>query len=263
MKILVVGGGGREHALLWSLARSPRAGGLYAAPGNGGTAGIATHVLVPLSDHAGLAALVEREGIDLTVIGPEAPLVAGLADSLRARSLPVFGPGAAGARIEGSKSWMKRFLERHGVPTAAFEVFDDPARARAALSRHPLPLVLKADGLAAGKGVMVCATREEVEQAFESLMVRRDFGDAGDVVVMEECLEGEELSVLVVTDGEEAVLLPAAQDHKRIGDGDRGPNTGGMGAYAPAPAATPERVELIGRAIVRPVLSGLRNEGIS
>jgi len=263
MKVLVVGSGGREHALAWKLAQSPEVTELFCAPGNAGIAEIARCVPLKAEDVEGLAAFVRQEAIDLTVVGPEAPLVAGLADALSAAGKAVFGPTRAAAAIEGSKVWAKRLMARHGLPTAPFEVFSDLAAARDYLSATSGPWVIKADGLAAGKGVVVAEERDEAERALVSLMSERVFGSAGERVVIEERLEGEEVSVLAVTDGRELLVLPSAQDHKRAFDGDAGPNTGGMGAYAPCPFLTPEAARQVEERILRPLLAGLEAEGIT
>ena len=230
MKILVIGGGGREHALVWKLARDTPDARLYCAPGNAGTAAIGINVPIGAEDVGGLFAWAQREKPDLTVVGPEAPLCAGLADRFRAVGLTVFGPSAAAAHIEGSKRFAKEVMRAAGVPTAAAEAFRDSASAIAHIRRRGAPLVVKADGLAAGKGVTVCATVDEAERAVVEALDRRAFGDAGREVLIEECLAGEEASILALVDGERVVPLASAQDHKRVDDGDRGPNTGGMGA---------------------------------
>lgn len=262
MNVLVVGNGGREHALSWKLREGGRVRALYVAPGNGGTAALAENVSIPADDIDGLVRFAAEKRIDLTVVGPEAPLVAGLADRMRAQGLAVFGPSGQGARLEGSKLFAKEFMERHGIPTASFLAFDDAKAAREEVARRPLPFVVKADGLAAGKGVRVVATREEAVQAVEDFMERGSAGQAGRRLIVEDALGGEEISLLVVTDGERSVTLPASQDHKRIGEGDTGPNTGGMGAYAPAPRFDEETARRVQREIVAPTLAGLRSEGI-
>jgi phosphoribosylamine--glycine ligase len=262
MKVLVIGSGAREHALLWKLSRSSLMGELYAAPGNGGTGSLARNVPIRAHDSEGLARFAEAERIDLTLVGPEAPLVAGLADLFLSRGLAVLGPTREGAELEGSKLRAKRFFQRHGIPTAPFRAFEGIEEARAWVRSRALPMVIKADGLAAGKGVVVAATREEAAEAVEAMLARREFGEAGARVVIEDCLAGEELSILALVDGERAVVLPAAQDHKRAGEGDRGPNTGGMGAYAPAPLATPALLETVRARIIEPTLRGLAAEGL-
>lgn len=258
-RVLVVGAGAREHALAAAIA--PKAEALFVAPGNAGTARVGRNADVRVDDVDGLVALAERERIDLVVVGPELPLTLGLVDALEARGIAAFGPTRAAARLEGSKVFMKRFLARHGIPTAAFEVFDDAGAARRYVREAARPLVVKADGLAAGKGVVVATSPDEALAAIDTIMQRRAFGAAGDAVVIEELLPGEEVSFHVVCDGERFVPLVAAQDHKRIGDGDTGPNTGGMGAYAPAPIVTPEVHERILRTIVEPTLAGMAKDG--
>jgi phosphoribosylamine--glycine ligase/phosphoribosylaminoimidazole synthetase len=234
MRVLVVGSGGREHALAWALRRSPQVGELFVAPGNGGTACIAMNVAIPAEDVRALADFAAAQRIDLTVVGPEVPLALGLSDALQKRGLRVFGPSAATARLESSKAFSKRFMAAHGIPTADFTVVDDYDAALRYLGAHPAPIVVKADGLAAGKGAIVCHTDAEARQALDLIMRQRAFGDAGNRVVIEECLHGQEVSVLAFSDGRTVRPMILAQDHKAIYDGDRGPNTGGMGCYAPA-----------------------------
>ncbi|MEM6328321.1 MAG: phosphoribosylamine--glycine ligase [Bacteroidota bacterium] len=262
MTVLVVGGGGREHALLRALARSPQSPTLLCAPGNAGTAALAENVPIVPDDLDRLGALVDERAVDLVVVGPEVPLAMGLADRLRAAGVAVFGPDAAGARIEGSKAYANALMDRIGVPTAASRAFTDTEadEARAYLEAHALPVVLKADGLAAGKGVVIAQTRTEAVSAMDEMLAGA-FGEASATVVIEEHMEGEEASVFAVTDGEAFVLLPPAQDHKRIGEGDTGPNTGGMGAYAPAPAVTEALLGRVAREIVEPTLAALSDEG--
>jgi phosphoribosylamine---glycine ligase len=257
--ILIVGSGAREHALGAALV----AGGhtVVTAPGNAGTEALGRNASIPVDDVERLADLAARERADLVVVGPELPLVLGLVDLLEARGIRAFGPSRAAARLEGSKAFMKRFCLRHGVPTAPFAVFDDAARAERHAEDAVRPPVVKADGLAGGKGVVVPDSTEEARAAIDRIMRRRDFGDAGDVVVLEERLEGEEASFHAVCDGARALPLVAAQDHKRVGDGDRGPNTGGMGAYAPAPIVTPDVEARVLREIVAPTLAGMAAEG--
>jgi phosphoribosylamine--glycine ligase len=258
-RVLVVGSGAREHALADVLASRGHA--VWTAPGNVGTERVGRNAAVAADDVSGLVGLASREGVDLVVVGPERPLVLGLVDALRERGIRAFGPSRAAAQLEGSKSFMKRFCARHGIPTAPFAVFDDPAEAERHARAAPRPPVVKADGLAAGKGVIVPESADEACAAIDRHMRRREFGDAGAVVVLEDRLEGEEASFHAVCDGRRAVALVAAQDHKRVGDGDRGPNTGGMGAYAPAPVVTPEIEARVMREIVDPVLAGMAKEG--
>ena len=264
MRVLVVGGGGREHALCHALARSPRLTELLCAPGNAGTAGLAENVPVAATDRRGLIQLCAERGVDLVVVGPEAPLVEGLADELRAEGVATVGPSAAAARLEGSKAFANAFMARHGVPTAASRTFAaaDFDAAEAHVAAGPFPLVLKADGLAAGKGVVIAETPAEARAALHEMMQEGAFGKAGRTVVVEEFVEGEEASVFALSDGRDFVLLPPAQDHKRLGEGDVGPNTGGMGAYAPAPAVTPGVLREVEEAVVRPTLRGMAAEGM-
>jgi phosphoribosylamine--glycine ligase len=262
-RILVVGPGGRENALAWALARCPGVERVWVAPGNAGTE---RHpgcraVDAAADDAAGLCRLAHQEGIELVVIGPEAPLAAGLADQLRAAGLAVFGPGAAAARLEASKQWAKELMRAAGVPTARAWPVHDLEQGLALLAELPVPPVVKADGLAAGKGVTVAASRQEAEAAVRQALAGR-FGAAGNRLLLEERLEGPEVSVLALTDGRELVVLPPAQDHKRIGENDTGPNTGGMGAYAPAPLLDAEALEAVRRRILLPTLAALRERGL-
>ena len=257
MNVLVVGGGGREHALCWVLAHDAA---VFCAPGNPGTGEVGTNLPVPASNTAGLLAAIREHRIDLVVIGPEAPLADGLADRLRAAGCHVFGPSAAAARIEASKAFAKDLMHRAGVPTAASRTFTAERDVLSYVDAHAEPLVVKASGLAAGKGAVVCATRREAADAARAMLGGR-FGAAGREVVVESFLEGEELSVFALTDGERLTLLPSAQDHKRLGDGDTGPNTGGMGAYTPVTIATPELLDRIEREVLRPTLAALANAG--
>ena len=262
MKILVVGSGGREHAISWRLAQDPEGHSLFCAPGNAGTAAVATNLPLKADDTAGIVAWAKAERPDLVVVGPEAPLVAGLVDALSAAGIAAFGPVAAGARIEGSKRFAKEVMDAAGVPTGKAETFTDAAKAKAALPSFGLPVVIKADGLAAGKGVVVAETLAQAEQAIDDMLVGNRFGAAGSEVLVEEFLHGEECSILAVVDGERAVLLPSSQDHKRVFDGDKGPNTGGMGAYSPAPVVTDAMLPEIRDRIILPVLRELKRRGI-
>ena len=262
MKILVVGSGGREHAIAWRLAQDPEGHSLFCAPGNAGTAAVATNLPLKADDTAGIVAWAKAERPDLVVVGPEAPLVAGLVDALSAAGIAAFGPVAAGARIEGSKRFAKEVMDAAGVPTGKAETFTDAAKAKAALPSFGLPVVIKADGLAAGKGVVVAETLAQAEQAIDDMLVGNRFGAAGAEVLVEEFLHGEECSILAVVDGERAVLLPSSQDHKRVFDGDKGPNTGGMGAYSPAPVVTDAMLPEIRDRIILPVLRELKRRGI-
>ncbi|MDY6825755.1 MAG: phosphoribosylamine--glycine ligase [Bacillota bacterium] len=263
MRVLIVGSGGREHALAWKLAQSPLLEKLYCLPGNPGIANHAECLDFKNDDWEVLKEWALDHKIDLTVVGPEAPLVDGLADLFRSAGLKVFGPGCSGAKLEGSKVWAKRKMKQWGIPTADFAVFDDFDEARYHLSRfYGGPVVIKADGLAAGKGVTVAAGPAEAEQALYDIMVEKAFGEAGSRVVIEQCLSGEEVSVLAITDGKKYILLPSAQDHKAVGEGDRGPNTGGMGAYSPAPVYTDDVKARIEAEVFRPLLKGLAEEKI-
>ena len=261
MRVLVVGGGAREHAILWKLAQSARRPQLFAAPGNAGTSALAESLPVAADDVDGLAAAARSRAIDLTIVGPETPLVLGVADRFHADGLRIFGPSAAAARIEGSKAFAKRLMRDAGVPTAPFAVFDDPADARAYVQSHGAPIVVKADGLAAGKGVVVAQTAEDAIAAVDDAMTGGAFGAAGERVVIEERLSGREVSVFCFTDGEHATPLVAACDYKRVFDGDRGPNTGGMGGYSPPPwwdAALERRAR---ETCVEPVIRELARRG--
>ncbi|MGB9826495.1 MAG: phosphoribosylamine--glycine ligase, partial [Desulfofundulus sp.] len=235
MKVLVVGGGGREHALVWKLKQSPRVKEIFCAPGNAGIASHARCIPIGAEDISGLLAFARREKIDLTVVGPEGPLTMGIVDSFNEAGLAIFGPTARAAAIEGSKVLAKEIMARYGIPTARFAAFSDAGEASAYIRKLNAPCVVKADGLAAGKGVIVCRTVEEALKAVEEIMVKGVFGAAGSRVVVEEYLTGQEVSILAFTDGETVMPMLPAQDHKQVYDGDRGPNTGGMGAYAPAP----------------------------
>ena len=262
-RILVVGNGGRENALAWAMARSPQQPQVWISPGNGASAAIpgCTVLNHAASDAAALASCCQTLGIDLAVIGPEAPLAAGLADQLRSAGIAVFGPGADGAQLEASKEWAKTLMQQAGVPTAGFWVATSAEQGQAIAQEQGKALVVKADGLAAGKGVTVASSLEETLAAIEECFSGR-FGDAGQRVVLEECLQGPEVSVFALCDGERLVLLPPAQDHKRIGEGDTGPNTGGMGAYAPAPLLDEAGLQQVQTSILEPVVQALRQRGI-
>ena len=263
MNVLIVGGGGREHALAWKIRQSPLVEKLWCAPGNAGTARIAQTASARADDNGALLEFAESEEIALTVVGPELPLTEGIVDLFRAAGRPIFGPTKDAARLEGSKVYAKAFMRKYGIPTAEFRTFTAAERydAERFINELPAPLVVKADGLAAGKGVTVCESKEEALAALSALMDERRLGPAGASVVIEEFLSGEEASIFAVTDGREYVLLPPAQDHKRILDDDLGKNTGGMGAYAPAPAVTPEVLAEVRRAIIEPTLDGMAREG--
>lgn len=262
MRVLVVGSGGREHALTWKIAKSPEVGAVLAAPGSDAIAGSATcFPQVGVTDSAGLIELSRAEKVGLVVIGPEQPLAAGVADRLREAGVDVFGPSAAAARLESSKSFAKHFMARHGIPTAGFREFSELEAARSYVRELDRPCVVKADGLAAGKGVSVCDTPVQAERALDEIMGRRRFGDAGATVVVEERLEGQELSYYAITDGERIATLAPAQDHKRALDGDRGENTGGMGAYSPVPLVTEAIERQIRADIVEPTIEGMAADG--
>jgi phosphoribosylamine--glycine ligase len=262
VRILVVGSGGREHALLWKLGQSARKPTLLCAPGNAGTAELAENCAVAADDVPALLALAEARDVDLTIVGPEVPLTAGIVDAFEAKGRRIFGPNRRAAELEGSKAFMKALLARLGIPTAAHRTFADHAAALAYLETVGTPVVLKADGLAAGKGVLVCEDLATARAGLEEIMVRRAFGAAGDHVVIEEFLPGEELSFMALTDGRTVVPLASSQDHKRVGDGDTGPNTGGMGAYSPAPVLTPALEAEVMKTVMHPLVAGLAADGI-
>ncbi len=262
MKILVVGSGGREHALAWRLSHSERVQLVYVAPGNGGTAREHKLQNVPVTDLSALAAFAEREKVAFTVVGPEAPLAAGIVDLFRARGLRIFGPTQRAAQLESSKDFAKAFMQRHRIPTADYETFSDAAAAHAYVERRGAPIVVKADGLAAGKGVVVAATLDEAHAAIDAMLLDNRMGDAGARVVVEDFLEGEEASFIVMVDGQHVLPLATSQDHKRLRDGDQGPNTGGMGAYSPAPVVTPELHARVMREIIRPTVEGMAADGV-
>ena len=264
MKLLVIGSGGREHALAWKLAQSKRVSEVLVAPGNAGTATEAKcrNVDVKATDLDGLVALVRAEGVATTVVGPEAPLVAGVVDRFRAEGLRIFGPTAAAAQLEGSKAFAKDFLARHGIPTAYYAVHTEVDAALAYIRDKGAPIVVKADGLAAGKGVIVAMTLEEAENAVRDMLDGNAFGSAGSRVVIEEFLDGEEASFISMVDGVTALPMATSQDHKRVGDGDTGPNTGGMGAYSPAPVVTPEVHARVMREVVEPTVRGMAADGV-
>ncbi|WP_337617554.1 phosphoribosylamine--glycine ligase, partial [Acidaminococcus timonensis] len=261
MQVLVIGGGGREHTLVWKLAQSKKVTKLYAAPGNPGMKDLAECVDLDITDLNGLADWAEKHAIDLTVVGPEAPLVAGIVDVFKARGLTIFGPSAKAAEIEGSKIFSKELMQKYGVPTAFFKVCDNLADARAFVEEKGAPIVIKADGLAAGKGVVVAMTKDEALEALDEMMGDHKFGAAGNRVVIEEFMDGEEASLLAFTDGKTIVPMLAAQDHKRVDDGDQGPNTGGMGAYCPAPVMTDALKEKTVKTVLRPIVDALAKEG--
>ncbi|MCE1244138.1 phosphoribosylamine--glycine ligase [Oryzomicrobium sp.] len=262
MKVLVIGSGGREHALAWRLAQSPRVHKVYVAPGNAGTAREEALENLPITDLNALADFAEAEKIHMTVVGPEAPLAAGAVNIFRERGLRVFGPTKEAAQLESSKDFAKRFMARHNIPTAGFETFTDAAAAHAYVDRQGAPIVIKADGLAAGKGVVVAMDLAEAHAAIDDMLGGNKLGDAGARVVIEDFLDGEEASFIVMVDGKNVLALASSQDHKRIGDGDTGPNTGGMGAYSPAPVVTPQIHAKVMREIILPTVRGMEADGI-
>ena len=257
MKVLVIGGGGREHALAWKLAQGERVQTVYVAPGNGGTATQAGVKNVPLSDPQALADFAAAEKVALTVVGPEAPLAAGVVDLFRARGLSIFGPTQAAAQLESSKTFAKAFMQRHGIPTALYATFSEAAAAHQHVDKHGAPIVIKADGLAAGKGVVVAMTLAEAHAAIDHMLTQ-----AGERVVIEDFMAGEEASFIVLCDGRSVLTLATSQDHKRVGEGDTGPNTGGMGAYSPAPVVTPNVHAKVMQDIVLPTIAGMAKDGI-
>ncbi|MBR0198408.1 MAG: phosphoribosylamine--glycine ligase [Kiritimatiellae bacterium] len=262
MKILVVGSGGREHAIAWRLAQDDVRHDLYVAPGNAGTADIAQNIAINAEEIENIVMWAKENKPDMVVVGPEAPLVKGLVDKLEEAQIVAFGPCQAGARMEGSKRFAKEIMSAAGVPTGKAQVFTDASLAKAALKDYGLPVVIKADGLAAGKGVIVAETLAQAEEAIDDMLVANKFGSAGAQILIEEFLEGEECSILALVDGERAVLLPTSQDHKRVFDGDKGPNTGGMGAYSPAPVVTDDMLPFIKEKIILPVVNELKKRGI-
>jgi phosphoribosylamine--glycine ligase len=261
MKVLVVGAGGREHALVWKIAQSPRVTKIYCAPGNAGISEQATLVPIKASDLNGLLEFALKEEIDLTTVGPEEPLTKGIVDLFESKGLLIFGSTQRAAKIEGSKAFAKEMMKKYSIPTASYEIFDDHKEAMTYIRRHGTPIVVKADGLAAGKGVIVCKTVEEAIQSVERIMVDKIFGEAGNRVVVEECLVGEEASYIAFTDGKVILPMASSQDHKPIFDEDEGPNTGGMGAYSPAPVVTDQVHEKILERVLRPIIQGMGEEG--
>jgi phosphoribosylamine---glycine ligase len=261
MKLLVIGSGGREHAVAWKLAQSPRVQKVFVAPGNGGTATENGLENLPVSDFAQLISFCRKEQIHLTVVGPEVPLAAGIVDAFQEAGLKIFGPVKAAAQLEASKDFAKEFMVRHGLPTAKHATFSKAAEARAYVEKNGAPIVVKADGLAAGKGVVVAATVAEATAAIDAFLVQNKLGDAGARVVIEEFLDGEEASFIVMADGAHALPLATSQDHKRLKDGDQGPNTGGMGTYSPAPVVTPQLHARVMREIIQPAIAGMAKDG--
>ncbi|MGZ5105043.1 MAG: phosphoribosylamine--glycine ligase [Usitatibacter sp.] len=262
MKLLVIGSGGREHAIAWRLAQSPKVSRVYVAPGNAGTAHEDGLFNVDATAIPDLVAFAKREAIHATVVGPEGPLAAGVVDAFRVEGLRIFGPTQAAAQLESSKEFAKRFMKRHGIPTARYETFTDASAAHEYVDRHDAPIVVKADGLAAGKGVVVAADARQAHEAIDMMLAGNKLGDTGHRVVIEEFMAGEEASFIVMADGHHVLALPSSQDHKRVFDGDLGPNTGGMGAYSPAPVVTPEVHNRAMREIVLPTVKGMAADGI-
>jgi phosphoribosylamine--glycine ligase len=262
MKLLVIGSGGREHAIAWKLTQSPRVQKVYVAPGNGGTALEPGLENVAITEIPWLVEFARKEQIHLTVVGPEAPLAAGVVDAFREAGLKIFGPTRAAAQLESSKDFAKSFMVRHGIPTARHATFEDAAKAKAYIDAQGAPIVVKADGLAAGKGVVVASTREEAHAAVDAMLTGERLGAAGARVVIEECLQGEEASFIVMSDGVHVLPLATSQDHKRLRDGDQGPNTGGMGAYSPAPVVTPKIHSRVMREIILPAVQGMAKDGL-
>jgi len=262
VKVLVVGNGGREHAIAWKIKQSPLVSELFVAKGNAGIWEIAKKVDISPTDVKALADFAQKEGIDFTVVGPEAPLVEGIVDEFESRGLRIFGPNKKAAKLEGSKAFAKRFMEKYGIPTARYKTFTDFEEAKKYVEEIGAPIVVKADGLAAGKGAVVCQSVEEAISTLDKFMNKKLFGKASERVVIEEFLEGEEASYIVMINGDKYVPLPTSQDHKRLLDGDKGPNTGGMGAYSPTPVITPEVEQRIKKEIVERVIEGLKKEGI-
>ena len=263
MKLLVIGSGGREHALAWRLAQAPGLQKVFVAPGNAGTARERELENVPITGIGELVEFARREKVHFTLVGPEAPLAAGIVDAFRDAGLRIFGPTRAAAQLESSKDFAKRFMARHEIPTAAFETFSDPGKAHAYVEGQGTPIVIKADGLAAGKGVVVAMTPAEAHTAIDMMLVDNRMGDAGARVVIEEFLDGEEASFIVMADGHNALPLATSQDHKRLLDGDAGPNTGGMGAYSPAPVVTPDIHAQVMRKVIMPTIHGMARDGIT
>jgi phosphoribosylamine--glycine ligase len=261
MRVLVVGGGGREHALVWKIAQSPKVSKIYCAPGNAGISEQATIVPIKANDLTGLLEFASKERIDLTVVGPEEPLTKGIVDLFESKSLSIFGSSKRAAEIEGSKAFAKEMMKKYHIPTASYEIFENQREAVNYIHKQGAPIVVKADGLAAGKGVIICKTVEEAIQSVQQIMVEKIFGDAGNRVVIEECLTGEEASYIAFTDGKTILPMASSQDHKPVFDGDKGPNTGGMGAYSPAPVVTDQVHERIMEEILRPIIQGMAEEG--
>jgi len=261
MQVLVIGGGGREHALVWKIKQSPKVEKIFCAPGNAGTAELAENIPIAADDIKGLLKFALKKGIGLTVVGPEQPLVKGVVDKFEEKGLRIFGPNARAAELEGSKSFSKDIMKKYGLPTAEYKTFNSAASAAKYIENKNCPLVVKANGLAAGKGVLLCQTADEALAAVDSIMGKRLFGEAGDQIVVEEFLEGEEVSVLVFSDGQSVLFMDSAQDHKAAYDGDKGPNTGGMGAFSPAPIFTEKMRQKVRDKIMLPMIRAMQQEG--
>jgi len=261
MKVLIIGSGGREHCLSWKISQSSLVDKIYCAPGNGGTSLVAENVSILATDIAGLLEFAIEKKIDLTIVGPEDPLVGGIVDKFEAKGLKVFGPRKELALLEGSKVFAKEIMRKYNIPTADFKIFDDPSLAKEYLKQKGVPVVIKADGLAAGKGVVVATDINQGQEAIDMMMVEKKFGKAGEKIIIEDCLEGEEASVLIITDGDTVIPLVSSQDHKSVYDNDKGPNTGGMGAYAPAPVISEEILTQVKNQIALPLISGFKKEG--
>lgn len=261
MKILVIGSGGREHTLVWKIAQSPKVSEIFCAPGNAGTSQLATNINIASDDILGLRDFAIKNKIDLTVVGPEAPLVAGIVDDFNSHGLKIYGPSKEAALLEGSKVFSKNIMKKYNIPTAQFGAFTDESEAKKYLKTIKSPVVVKADGLAAGKGVIICKTEHDAEKAIELILREKEFGDAGNEIIIEECLIGEEASILCFADGKTILPMASAQDHKRIFDNDEGPNTGGMGAYSPAPIVTPQLLQIVDEKILKPTMKAMEAEG--
>lgn len=261
MKILVIGSGGREHALVWKIAQSPKVDHIYCTPGNPGMGELAENIPIKVTELDKLVKFAKGNKVDLTIVGPEVPLILGIADKFQKYKLPIIGPSQKAAQIEGSKAFAKNLMKKYGIPTAKFEVFDNFNRAKKYVNNQKIPIVIKASGLAGGKGVLVTKNKKEAIGFLKSLMVDKIFGSAGKKIVIEECIEGQEVSFMVATDGKDFISLLPSQDHKRASDGDRGPNTGGMGAYAPVPFVSKKLIKQIENEIVRPTINALAQEG--
>ena len=263
MIALIIGGGGREHALAWKIAQAPNVKKVYVAPGNGGTASETKKIEnIPLSDFNELAKFAKKNGVDLTIVGPELPLAQGIVDLFKEHNLKIFGPSKQAAQLESSKDFAKIFMTKHGIPTAKYETFTDITLANKYIEKNGVPIVIKADGLAAGKGVIVALTKEEAHQAVDSMLSQNKYGDAGARIVIEEFLDGEEASFIAICDGENVLPLASSQDHKRLQNNDLGPNTGGMGAYSPAPVVNKEIHEKIMNQIILPTMKGMKKDGV-